>query len=218
MKTIEKRRAIELRIGGKSINEISKQLGVARSSVSLWVRDIELTTDQKNYLSRKGLLVEVVERRRATRLKNEKYKRDAVINAARKTIPKITNKQLWLIGIMLYWAEGGKTHKLVRFSNSDPRMIKIMMKFFREICNVPEQKFRGYIHIHQHLDHVSAEHYWSLISGIPTNKFYKTYRKPNKSSLGKRDTLPYGTFDIYVLDTNLFYKIIGWSEGIFLKY
>ena len=55
---------------------------------------------------------------------------------------------------MLYWAEGGKTRKgMVRFSNSDPEMIKIMMAFFRKVCNAPKEKFRGYIHIHPHLNH-----------------------------------------------------------------
>ena len=43
-------------------------------------------------------------------------------------------------------------------------------------------------------------------------------RKPNKSSQGKKNTLPYGTFDIYVLDAQLFLKIIGWTRGIFASY
>ncbi len=119
---------------------------------------------------------------------------------------------------MLYWAEGGKTQRLVRFSNADPEMIKIMMTFFRKICLVPEVKFRGYIHIHPHLKHEEAEKYWSAVSKIPLEQFFKTYRKPNKSSQNKKDSLIYGTFDIYVLDTELFLKITGWAKGIFSSY
>lgn len=110
---------------------------------------------------------------------------------------------------MLYWAEGGKTQRPVRFSNGDPEMIKIIMHFFRTACEVPESKFRGYIHIHPHLDHIKAETYWSEVSGIPFGQFFKTYRNKNKSSQNKRNSLPYGVLDVYVLDTQLFYKIQG---------
>ncbi len=30
----------------------------------------------------------------------------------------------------------------------------------------------------------------------------------------KKDSLPHGTFDVYVMDTILFYKIVGWTKGI----
>ena len=218
MKNIEKEKAIKLRYEGYSLNEIRSVLGVAKSSVSIWVRNIELTEQQKQRLREKGFYREAVEKRRISRLAGEKAKRDLVINAAQKSIKKISKRELWLIGVMLYWAEGGKTRRAVRFSNSDPRMIKIMMVFFRRICVVPETKFRGHIHIHPHLDYIGAENYWSLISGIPRDQLYKTYRIPSKSSQGKKDSLPYGTFDVYVLSTELFYKINGWAKGIFSLY
>jgi len=218
MKTAEKAKAIQLRQKGYSLNEIRQTLGVAKSSVSLWVRDVQLTESQKHRLAKKGFYRETVELRRTNRLRNEKQKRDKVILAAKQSIPTISKKQLWLIGVMLYWAEGGKTQRTVRFSNGDPEMIKIMTTFFRAVCEVPEEKFRGYIHIHPHLDHKIAEQYWSQISGVPLSQFFKTYCKPNKSSQNKRDSLPYGVFDLYVLDTKLFFTIVGWAQGIFSSY
>jgi len=105
---------------------------------------------------------------------------------------------------------------MVCFSNGDPRMIKIMMLFFRKICLVPEEKFRGYIHIHSHLDHENAEQYWSEIADIPVTQFFKTYRRTTSGHTGK-NSLPYGVMDIYVLDSGLFLKISGWAAGIFEK-
>lgn len=218
MKLKEKLEARRLRSLGCSLDEIQKRLNVAKSSVSLWVRDIELTPKQKRGLSQKGIQKGVIEQRRTTRLKNENARRQLIIDAANKEIKRISKRELWLIGVMLYWAEGGKTRKgMVRFSNSDPEMIKIMMAFFRKVCHVPEEKFRGYIHIHPHLDHKKAERYWSSISNIPLHKFYRTYRKMNPSSKNKRDNLPFGTFDVYVLSTELFLKILGWAKGIFVS-
>ena len=48
MKTAEQAAARELRQDeGRSVKEIARLLGVSRSSVSLWVRDIELTPKQR---------------------------------------------------------------------------------------------------------------------------------------------------------------------------
>lgn len=214
MKATEKTIALQLRSEGMSIKDIANKISVAKSSVSIWVRNVELTSRQKEQLTIKGHTIEAIEKRRISRLKNEKAKRDLVIDASKKNVPRISNRQLWLMGLMLYWGEGGKTRRTVRFSNSDPDLIKIMMMFFREICLVPEDKFRGHVHIHESLDHKNAENYWSNISNINIKQFYVTYRKPNKSSQNKKNSLPYGTMDVYVLDTNLFYKIVGWSRGI----
>ena len=103
---------------------------------------------------------------------------------------------------------------MARISNSDPLIIKIMMRFFREICEVQENKFRGHIHTFEHADINKTERYWSKISGIPKNQFFKTYTKPSSASLQKRNTLPFGTFDICICDTRLFLTIKGWIEKI----
>lgn len=201
------------------MGEIAQRLDVSKGSVSLWVGKIQLTSTQKKTLSLKGHTKEAVENRRTSRLENEKVKRQIIIDTAQKEIRVLDKKELWLIGVMLYWAEGGKTNRgLVRFSNSDPEMIKIMMAFFRRICKVLESKFRGYIHIHPHLDYKKAERYWSSITNIPRKQFFKTYRKMNIASKHKRDNLPLGTFDIYICSTELFLKIFGWAQRIFRSY
>ena len=51
MKTDEKRKARKLRsVYGWSVRRIAKHVGVSKGSVSLWVRDIELTEKQKEHL------------------------------------------------------------------------------------------------------------------------------------------------------------------------
>jgi transcriptional regulator with XRE-family HTH domain len=215
MKKEEKEIAIELRSKGLSMNEIVTKLGVSKSSISLWVRDVQLTAKQKEGLSLRGVRKEAIEKRRETRLRNENARRQIIIDAAKKELKNISSNDLRKIGTALYWAEGAKTKRsVVQFSNSDPEMIKLMMKFFRNICCVPKEKFRGHIHIHPHLDAKRAENHWAKISDIPSSQFYKTYQKPNKSSKNLKDSLPFGTFDIYVCDTALFLKIKGWTEKI----
>jgi transcriptional regulator with XRE-family HTH domain len=214
MKKEEQDEARLLRKQGLSLKEITKKLGVAKSSVSVWTKDIVLTTEQKTQLTAHGVSYSVIEQRRLTRLQNENRRKNLLIEDARKEVKPLTLSDLKYLGAMLYWAEGGKTQGMVRFSNSDPEMIKLMMMFFRQVCEVPEKKFKGYIHIHPHLDHKKAEQYWSLLTGVPLDQFFKTYRIPNKSSKNKKDTLPYGTFDIYICDVKLLLRIFGWIRGV----
>jgi len=214
MKIKERERARGLRKKGYSINQIVKEASLSKASVSVWVRDIVLSEEQKSKISEKGRSVESIERRRISRLANEEAKRTLVREEAKKDFTNISLEQLKLIGVVLYLGEGGKTGGIARISNSDPVVIKIMMRFFKEVCSVSESKFRGHIHTFAHANIDKTEEYWSDISCIPRNQFYKTYIKPSSASLQKRNTLPYGTFDIYICDTKLFLTIMGWIEKI----
>lgn len=216
MKVEEKKLARKLRKLGHSINEICKKAGLAKSSVSLWVRDIELTPKQKRKLSEKGVRKETIEKRRITRLTRENTRRQIIIDNAKREINRLSIKDLKITGIALYWGEGSKTPRSgVQFSNSDPRTIQLMMQFFKRCCKVPEYKFRGHVLLHPHLNVKKAEKYWSNISGIPTGQFYKTSKQQSKASKEKRDTLPFGTFCIQICNTELFLKIKGWIEKVY---
>lgn len=215
MKINEKKESIKLRKEGLSLQEISRRLKVAKSSVSLWVRDIVLTQKQIKNLHNQQYTNIAIEKRRATRLFHENARRQLIVDKASSKIYGISKKELFLMGIALYWAEGSKTRRgMAEFSNSDPRLIKIMMMFFKEHCMVSKKKFRGHIHLHPHLNVHVAERYWSKISGISVKQFFKTSQQHNKASKGKKDTLPYGTFSIYVCSTELFLNIKGWMKGV----
>lgn len=215
MKPKKKKIARELRRRGLSLSEIRRRLKVAKSSISVWVRDIKLTKEQEKKLSEKGIKKEVIERRRKTRLKKESTRRQIIIDRARNEIKRLFVKELKLIGVALYWAEGSKTQRgTVQFSNSDPRLVHLMMRFFKSVCKVPSARFRGHIYIHPHLDDKKAKKYWHQISGIPLDQFYKTSKQQSKVSKGKKDSLPYGTFSIEISITELFLKIRGWIEGL----
>lgn len=106
--------------------------------------------------------------------------REGIMGAAAKEIrsrPSLYVSVLKVAGAGLYWAEGYKAGRnQVNFSNSDPFMVKLMMGFFRRVCEVPSTKFRGVVHIHPHLDKEGARRFWSRISGIPLNQFHNSWR------------------------------------------
>ena len=207
-----------LRKQGYSVKEITRVLSVAKSSVSLWVRSIKLTAKQKKRLSEKGHSLDVIEKRRSTRLSNEYARRQIVFQNGVREIDTISRRDIFFIGQGLYLGEGAKYSRgNASFYNSDPRIIQIMMRFYREICCVPDAKFKAQVLLHPHLDAQRAEKYWSKVSGIPRTHFQKTSQQHNKASKGKKDSLPMGTFTIGVYDTKLFLKMMGWMEGTYAR-
>jgi hypothetical protein len=215
MKWQQKEEAQQLRKKGASLQEIAKRVGVSKASVSVWVRDIELSVSQRRMLSKRGRSVESIERRRKARIANTLARHKVVTDLAKDDIPSLTRHELLLVGAALYWGEGGKTKKgMARIANSDPRIICLMVRFFIEICGVPPKKFRGHVHTFSHLNARKAEEYWSHISGIPLKQFYKTYAKPSSAGKGHKDSTPFGTFQIYVCDTQVFLRVMGWIEKL----
>ncbi len=215
MKRQERDKSILLRKRGMSLGEIARRLKVSKAIVSVWVRSVPLSKKQRESLNDRGFSIGAIEKRREARIAHTQQRHRKVIDTAKTSIKEISKTDLKLIGTALYWGEGGKSLRGgARIANSDPRIIVIMMRFFREVFSVPETKFRGQVHTFSHLNAGKAERYWSKVSGIPTTQFYKTYSKPSIASQGKKDNLPNGTFDIYVSDTIIFLTIQGWIERL----
>lgn len=209
MKFKEKIRAIRLRQLGKSYSEIQKQAKVSRSTLSLWLRDIKLTPKQLKEL--KGRQKSRYEGAKANQRKRiERTKK--IIEEARKEAPLYLRKPLFLAGLMLYWAEGTKSDELevVKFSNSDPAMVVLMMRWFREVCRVPEDKFKICLHIHKLHCRKDIQQYWSKATRIPLLQFYKMQIKPT-SLKHRKNKLYNGTCNIIVYDKDLFRRIKGWK-------
>ncbi len=192
MKVLEKEAARKLRKKGLSINQIVAETGCSKASVSEWVRDVVLTKNQKKKITERGRSVESVEKRRLSRLRNEQAKRDSVVEEAKKSIQSVSQYDLKLIGTMIYLGEGAKTQRgSATVANSDPAVIQIVMRFFREVCGVSEDKFHAHIHTFDNADVEKTERYWSRVTGIPRKQFYKTYVKQSIATLHKRRTIPY---------------------------
>lgn len=208
--------ARKLRTKGFSFSEIMRKIpNLAKGTLNGWLKDIELTEQQKQRLldnikrgAEKGRLKGAFSNRRK-RIENTK---SILKSAITEAIEKINNP-LFSMGAMLYWAEGDKTLERVGFTNSDPFMIKFMMKWLREICEVPETRFRIALTIMTLHNRKESENFWSEITMIPLNQFNKTRIKETPLK-GKRNPSYMGTCRIIVSDKNLFRKIIGWKLGI----
>lgn len=215
----DKNLAISLRKQGKSYNEIAKILKAPKSTLSLWLRNIKMPVEIERKFwdeTRKKWARSITEFNKKQAEAARQRAKTLQENAA-KDIGALSKKELLLVGTALYWAEGYKKSRwTLAFSNSDPIMIKLIMRFFKEIFDVPKEKIRATVQIHPNVTSEKAINYWSRISGIPKNYFLKSYSRITPSSKQKRppNTLPYGTLRITIYDTRLINIVKGWIQGI----
>lgn len=218
----EKSKAIELRKEGLSYSEILRKIPVAKSSLSLWLHSVGLSKSQKQRLTEKKLAS--MKRGSEARRKRRIEETEKIYQVADREIETISQRELWLMGTMLYWGEGQKqkswnTGVGVKFSNSDPRMIKLFIVWLKNICKIPIEDIGFEIYIHKNSSNrvEDAQRYWSKILELPLGLFQTIYFKKGKLAT-KRHNIGrayYGLLRVIVKQsTNLNRRIEGWIRGI----
>lgn len=173
----DKKLAIRLRRDGKSYSQIRNALGVPKSTLATWFKDDRLSEKIKKILTeqaRKNSSRRIKKLAQANKVKWEKWREEAR-EEARKEFAELAQNQLFIAGIMLYWAEGdGKLKNPFRFTNTDPRMVKLYIHFITRILGVPRKKIRPTIILYPDLSENECLKFWSGVMRIPASQFYKT--------------------------------------------
>lgn len=209
MRFEEKQRARELRGQGWSYNDILKKVGVAKSTLSLWLRDMPLTDEQIATLACKfragrEKFIHKMRARRDTRWAG--YHRQAEEEYA-----ELSQDPEFMFGLALYIGEGSKTKQNdVCIANCDPRVIQKALEFFLKI-GIPYASLRCAIHLHPELPVESVESYWRGVTGLPETQFHQTSRVVSSASGGKKGNLQvYGTCRVGASHTEIRQKIGRW--------
>ena len=175
----EKQKAIALRKQGLSYDEILKKVSVSKASLYLWLHDIELSVKQRKRLADKWVIGQHkgAEAQRKKRINITKE----IKEQAKSEIGNITKRDLWMIGIALHWAEGSKEKEengvvrssLVELGNTDPRLIKVFLKWLFIVCNVSRSEigFRIYLHKNSTQRLNEVQKYWANVTGFHKNYF-----------------------------------------------
>ncbi len=219
---IKKEKAIKLRKSGKTYSEIVKELSVAKSTLSGWLRDVGISKNQKQAFTEKKRLASL---RGGLARRNKRIETfNKIIADAESDIKKITERELWLIGIALYWAEGEKEKEYkpgvgVKFSNSDPRMISLFLKWLIDVCKIPKEKIKFEIYVHKiyNKDYQRFRKFWSETTGFPLDRFDQVYFKKGniKTNRKNKGNLYNGLLRVRVCgSSSLNRQINGWVRGI----
>jgi hypothetical protein len=114
---------------------------------------------------------------------------------------------------MLFWAEGSRSRNSVRFTNSDPAMVRVFVNFLRQCFEVPNVAFR--VDCNLYADHIEPkrgiERFWLETLGLPSTCLRKTIVNvySNYSKRKRKNKLPYGTCRVTVDSTAIVQSIYG---------
>ena len=211
----DKQKAIKLRVQGKSYREIQNAIpNLSKSTLSGWIKNVNLTAEQEANLQRNLERITFAARAKTawTKKRNNTRKKEAFYQKVKGEVPLLAKNSLFFPGLFLYWAEGAKTQEQIQFANSDPRIIRLMIRWFQEICDVPKEKMRIHIYIHDVYKNENCEAFWSKVTKVPVSKFGKTTYKPTIHRIKKNPQYK-GVCRIDINDVWLFRRIIGWELG-----
>lgn len=206
--------ARELRTQGLSYNEIVARLGVSKSSVSLWVRDIPCP--------RRGHYVDSERRREGLRKFNDVRSAGhaAEIQAAADQVGELSHREVLVAGAIAYWCEGAKNKpnnkaNRVTFINSDPRLIQFFLRFL-EVAGVARDDLVLRVYIHENADAEAAQRFWLAVTKAKIDQFRSPVLKHHNPKTIRTNVGEdyHGCLRIDVRRSAEFYrKIEGWASA-----
>ncbi|MCK1796854.1 hypothetical protein MTQ01_12670 [Streptomyces sp. XM4193] len=208
-------RARGLRAQGRTYDEITAALGVSKSSVSLWVRDLPKPPTPPERLRRMS------EARWGPHRAERARERERVRVESAAEVGLLSDRELFLVGVGLYWAEGAKSKphrpsERVRFVNSDPGMIALFLRWL-DLLGVERERLTFRLMIHERADVAAAERYWAEEVGVAVSRLAPTTLKRHNPKTGRGNTGENyrGCFVVTVLKSaDLYRRIEGWWCGI----
>jgi hypothetical protein len=216
-------KARELRMQGLDYDEIVARLGVSKSSVSLWVRDLPKpprVTSERCATRTSERMRRYWATERPVRAARRAAASAAASAAAAASIGDLTDREILIAGAVAYWCEGtkNKPHRRVdrvTFANSDPELISFFLLFL-DTAGIPSSDLAFQLQIHETADMESAERFWRTLTGARPEQFRKVYVKRHNPLTTRKNTGDryHGCLRIYVKQScELYRKTEGWAAA-----
>ncbi len=201
--------ARSLRSGGYSYTEIQKFVSVPKATLSYWFQDMKLTQPQLERLNKKR--TEAIKRGSKERLTRVAREIEEIQMTSANDIGKISKRELWLMGVMLYWRNHNQAdvRKGVQYSSTDPYLIRLFLKWLKEIGQLGRDEITFDIFVRGKKEDAIA--YWSVETGFSKEVFGHVYKYKKGASL-KAD---YGLLRVRVKSSSMLARqLSGWILGI----
>lgn len=192
-----------LRQKGHSLPEISRALGVSRTSVLRHIKGVEILPEHlSEWAGKRG-------GSRRIRLRKEAL----AFNEGKELVGKLSLKEKLLIVSALYWAEGTKGD--FSLSNTDPKLIKVFVECMRELFHLKNDQIFINVRIYEDLDKDKCLSYWSSVVRVPKEHL----RGVNVLAGKKRGKLEYGMCRVRIAKGgDILKKIKGIYAAVFNQF
>lgn len=204
---LDKQRAIKLRQKGFSYSQIKEKLGISKSTLSGWLFDMPLSEEKIREL--RDFSPQRIERYRNTMRDKKDARLKEVYKKASKDIGKFSQREIFLLGLFLYWGEGTKASSCSTvLTNTNPAMLKFFIKWL-ELLGVDRKDLRVKLHLYSDMNIKESITFWSKELKIPVSQFKKPYIKETKlKSITYKNGFGKGTCCVIFDDRDIWEYII----------
>lgn len=202
-KVAEQERARALRADGWALQDIADELGVAKSSASLWCRDVDPGPRPKRRVPR-DRPPNVLQRR-----KQAEIERLAAEGVAR--IGSLSERDLLIAGTALYAGEGAKGGGEVALANTNAAIISLHCRWLRHFFDPDEVRLRVRVQLHEGLDLETASAFWAQVTAVPRGQFHSPARVPARGAPTKH---PMGCASVRYGCSRTHRAVMGLVEGL----
>jgi hypothetical protein len=199
---IDKVKAVKMRLEGRSYSSIKEELGISKSTLSGWLSKYPLSQDRIRELRDKN--PQRIEKYINTMKVKREEKFQRATDRIQKDINKISNRDLFVAGFFLYWAEGGKTGSgTLTFANTDPEMIKVFVRWL-DLLGVSKDRLKIKLHLYKDMNIYKEIKFWSKKLAVDRSQFSKSYVKDSLfAELTYKNGFGHGTCNVILHDANM---------------
>lgn len=199
-KILIREQAIKLRLEGKTYGQIKRELGIPKTTLSDWLKNLSLSQKQYKLLleNRQNSRDLATEKYRLTRANQRQTRLRKILDYQAKTLIPLSEKEIFLAGAFLYWGEGEKTHGVISISNTDPKIMKFALYWMTTSLKIPKEQIKARLHLYKDMNSESEIEFWSEILELPKSQFKKPYiKKSNREGLTYK-SFGHGTCRLYI--------------------
>jgi transposase len=211
-------KARELREAGWTYPHIAKELGVSKSSCSLWLRDMVHPLPGLEGQARRTAAI------RASCAKTQELREAARVAfkaEVAEALGAVSDRDVLVALAVSYWCEGGKTkpwarRELVQWMNSDLMLVKLFLEGLRTL-GISDDRIRLRLSIHESADEPAARQWWADQLDWCADDFMRsTLKRHNPKTVRKNVADNYhGCLTVTVLQSRLLYQLLdGLVHGI----
>lgn len=210
-RVIDRQKAINLREQGKTYSQIKKELGISKSTLSNWLSDYPLSKQQLSLIeeeakNNKNLGIEKTiitkQKKREERLRN-------IYKAEKNRWLALSQRELALAGLFLYWGEGKKSLKSsLAINNTDPQVVKFALYWMTQALKIPKNKIKVELHLYSDMNVPEELLFWEKQLGISKYQFSKPYIKTSTRINIQHKGFGHGTCGLVVNDIRLKEKVM----------
>jgi transposase len=210
----ERKKCIELRKMGESLRYIAKTVGVAKSSVTRWVKDVKLTEEQRKNLYKKRYGLQKKKEKKEKQVGHEVW--SSMRRKVREEMQEVGRQKFlkegkeYAFGCALFWAEGSKDRNSTILVNSDEDMLLFFAKFLRKYFNVKSDQITIKLQYYDNGDLTVDDiiKYWCDKLDVTPDNFIKPTLR-NKYYTNNNIKYIYGIPTIQVNNTNITQQLYG---------